>query len=149
MADALRLAFTYLLRPNCGAISRAISTSRTCEVSTCFIVDSRRTLDGTLHSCQPMISLVVNSCDLRGRMPQARSSWIAPLTYCSWRAADVRQRHGLCHRADLPGLLKSVIRLTSGRTPGREHAWWGRRAMAGRLDARPTRSELSNKPDFH
>src|ERR1700730_882490 len=104
-ADALRLAFTYLLRPNCGAISRGILTSKTCEVSTCFMVDSRLTLDGTLHSCQPMIGLLVNSCDLRRRMPQARSSWIAPLTCCSWRTADAPQRQWPLSSCQLTGAV--------------------------------------------
>ena len=64
----------------------------------CFDIEDLRGLD-LFHSRfmpdsrwnpvlrQAMASLPMNSSGLRRRMPQARSSWIAPPISCSWRAA--------------------------------------------------------------
>src|ERR1022692_1145686 len=108
-ADVLRSAFTYLLRPNCGAFGRAVSTSKICEVSTCFIVDSCQTLGGTLHAREATVSFPTNSRGLKRLMPQARSSWIGRPTYCLWRAVPPRSRKGTVrpaigrHVSNMPG----------------------------------------------
>src|ERR1700730_1686869 len=86
-ADIWHLAFTSLQRSNCETISPAVSTSKICAASTCFIVDSCRIPGGTRYAGQAIVSFPMNLRGSRRRMPQARSSWIAPPISCSWRAA--------------------------------------------------------------
>src|ERR1700737_4768816 len=88
LSDGRRIAFSFtsLERSNCETISPVISTSKICEVSTCFTVDSRQILGGTRYHRQAIVNSPMSSSGSRGRMPQAWSSWIAPSIYCSWRA---------------------------------------------------------------
>src|ERR1700675_5068280 len=86
-ADIWHLAFTSLQRSNCETIYPAFSTSKICAASTCFIVDSCRIPGGPRYAGQAIAGSPMNSRGSRTRMPQARSSWIAPPISCSWRAA--------------------------------------------------------------